>query len=275
MGLRVNRDGFTKNEQRARNQSRQIKLDREKRFAANAVNLETMRQEGQTGRLKLSQAGEDRRTGMRESGNTLRTRMQQEGQNQRVKQRGANRLANTEKQGQINAEAATIADQRGTERLSLMNDYKRESDIRNLGVDAAKAGVTGSGVENLLNYSGEQQTPSLADVQFPQDVGNPFQGKTLGVYNKKGKKTGERLAAIDTRTGGIIDNAGPLPDGQTEQQPAPFTEDDILFSENALGSNFDPQNPTVEQAKFLDDLYDVNPDLVRALHSRYTGAVTP
>lgn len=260
----------------------------ERRGAADDVNLESMKQEGQTGRLETQQAGATQRTGMQQEGAMGRTQMQQEGANARQGQ--------SLEQGQQNALA--LGEQKqgfAIENAERGDEFARESDIRGLGLEAAQSGSTGPETENLINYNAEGGAPSLEGVNFQTPTADKF-SNVKPTLDKKKKKVLSPGGAFNESTGGFEARETPQAQkppslmerifgGGEEKAPNPFeavgqgqgqqafTQDDYNASRNVLGKNFDPSNPTPEQRQYLNDKYDTNPDLVNQLFQDYTGSM--
>lgn len=253
---------------------------KERRAAADRMSLAQLGETGNTERVGIQQTGATKRVGMQQEGATGRTNLQQAGADSRQELGLA--------VGQENA--LDLGEQKqgfALENLRQKAEFDKESDIRKLGISAALAGSTGPQTRNLIDYQRGYVTPTLEGVQFHE----PQQDKYTNIkptLDKNKRKVLSLGGAFNANTGEFTpreqpqqEQAGPtmmerifggVKNAEQGQGQPSYNEDEYLFASNVM-KGYDVNNPDPEQKKYIDSLYEQNPDLVNRLFQDYTGAI--
>lgn len=226
-GMPTGRGSFSGKAGKARAQSRQIQqAEMMAKILGGAYDTER-KEQGSTGRLRMQQAGRDRREAMGQAGSTAREAMEQQGESQRMTQKNKNQMAMKDQQNKWQQQAAAAQGQRDIDAASALNANK---------VQAAQV---------QHGYAQEMAAAEPVETQrkwMPQKFdrsGNLIEG--TGTWSEP-------------------------PPGPPQPAPNPvLNEGDVLHAENVLGKDFDPANMNPEQANYMSGLKEMNPDLYNKL----------
>jgi len=187
---------------------------------------------------------------------------------------GLNTLENTTLRGNLDSEKAVLDDRLTRGRL-------KEADVRGLGIDAVKSGLSGPEVEGLVNQNGSQFVSGLRSVKFPQRRADQYSFEKIDKYADDGKglgpvKVGQRLVRTNRATGEISEpeitgSLGGLKDvGKgPDVNSSPYSSDDVDMARITLGPDFDPANASEKNKAYLAELNKSNPDLFRYIMSQH------